>query len=105
MQTISRQLSERNTQVIVVSADNVDANRKLATKMRFGFPLLSDPSLRLIDQFGVRHVGGGFKGNDIARPAVFLFNAQGQLVWKAVTDNWRVRVRPETILEQTAQLH
>tara|TARA_A100001037_G_C14705755_1_gene438092 strand:- start:35 stop:352 length:318 start_codon:yes stop_codon:yes gene_type:complete len=105
LQTISRQLSQRNTRVIVVSADSVDANRKLATRMKFDFPLLSDPSLRLIDQFGVRHVGGGFKGNDIARPAVFLFNARRQLVWKAVTDNWRIRVRPETILEQAAQLN
>ena len=39
-------------------------------------------------------------GGDIARPAVFILDRRGVVQWRDVTDNWRVRVRPETILEQ-----
>jgi peroxiredoxin len=56
-----------------------------------------------IDAFGVRHAGGGIEG-DIARPAVFLIDREGRIVWRELTENWRVRVRPETVLEHLAAI-
>ena len=101
MQSISASLSERNTEIIVISADQVADNQRLAARKGFDFRLLADPELSVIDQFGLRHSGGGFMGNDIARPAVFIADKTGQITWKEFTANWRVRVRPEQILEQT----
>ena len=94
-------LKERNTRVAVVSVDSVEENKRVATKHGFEFSLLSDPDLTVIDLFGVRHPKGGVTGDDIARPAVFIVNAEGKITWKNLTSNWRVRIRPETILEQT----
>ena len=86
---------------MVVSVDTVEENRRLAKKKGFTFPLLSDPDLTIIDRFGVRHPNGGITKNDIARPAVFIARSSGEILWRDVTDNWRVRVRPEIILDQT----
>lgn len=41
---------------------------------------------------------------DIARPAVFVLDREGRVAWRQLTENWRVRVRPEVILEQLARL-
>ncbi len=62
------------------------------------YPLLADPDLAAIDAYGVRHPEG--MGHDIARPATFLVDRQGRVAWRDLTDNWRVRVRPERVLEQ-----
>ena len=101
MQSISQTLAERNTEIVVVSADSVDENRRLAKKKQFDFHLLADPDLTVIDLFGFRHPGAGITGNDIARPAVLIANKEGQITWIALTSNWRVRIHPETILKQT----
>ena len=100
MQSIKSKLEERNTEIIVVSADSVEDNRRLAQKKGFEFHLLSDPEFTVIDRFGLRHINGGLYG-DIARPAVFVADKNGQIKWRHLTDNWRVRVRPETILKAT----
>ena len=101
MQSISDTLKKRNTEIIVVSADQVTDNQRLAARKGFDFRLLADPELTVIDQFGLRHPSGGIMGNDIARPAVFIADKTGQITWTELTANWRVRVRPEQILEQT----
>lgn len=64
------------------------------------FPLLADPDLATIDAYGVRHPEGGMGGVDIARPATFLIDADGRIIWRELTDNWRVRLRPERLLQQ-----
>ena len=66
------------------------------------YPLLADPDLTAIDAYGVRHPEG--MGHDIARPATFLVDRQGRVAWRDLTDNWRVRVRPERVLEQVKAL-
>jgi len=66
----------------------------------FTFPILSDTELAAIDAFGVRHPGGSIEGGDIARPADFVLDRDGRVVWRNIPDNWRVRTRPEEILER-----
>ena len=84
----------------MISADTVEENRRIALKKGFDFHLLSDPDLTIIDRFGLRHKDGGL-GGDIARPAVYIADKSGAITWQHLTDNWRVRVRPETILKHT----
>ena len=93
-----------DTELIAVSVDAVEFTRKVAEAYDIGFPLLSDPGLELIDSFGVRHSDGGIGGEEIARPAVFILDRDGQVVWRELTDNWRIRVRPERLLEELARI-
>jgi len=87
--------------VLAISVDPPEESRRIVEAYGLDFRLLSDPDLRVIDQFGVRHADGGLDG-DIARPAVFILDREGRVVWRDFTANWRVRVRPGRILEQLA---
>jgi len=41
---------------------------------------------------------------DIARPATFVLDREGNIAWKVLPENWRVRVRPETLIEQLEKI-
>ncbi len=71
----------------------------MVEKLGLEFPVLSDPSAEVISAYGVLHPGGGMGGGDIARPAEFLVGSDGTIRWRQLTENWRVRARPEQILE------
>lgn len=71
----------------------------MVERLDLGFSILSDPDLEAIKTFGIVHEGG-MMGKDIARPAVFVFDAQGEVIWKKLPENYRIRVRPEEILEE-----
>lgn len=85
--------------MLAVSTDTVENNEKLARRKDIDFPLLADPELKVIEVYGLRHPGGGPYG-DVARPATFILNSEGRIIWRELTDNWRVRVRPDAVLEQ-----
>jgi len=61
--------------------------------------LLSDVEREAIRGWGVVHEGGKPGGGAIARPATFLVEPDGTISWSSLTDNYRVRVRPEHVLE------
>jgi peroxiredoxin len=67
-------------------------------KANLGYPILSDPDLRVAGAYGLRHVAGGPDGEDIARPASVLIDAAGIVRWTDVTDNFRVRPTPAQVL-------
>ncbi len=71
----------------------------MVRKLGLQYPILSDPRLEVIDRYGVRHPGAGPSG-DIARPATFVLDREGVVRWRDFTDNWRIRLRPERVLEQ-----
>jgi peroxiredoxin Q/BCP len=85
--------------ILGVSVDEAEHSREIVEAYGLEFPILSDPELRMIDAFGVRHEAGGMGGVDIARPAVFVLDRGGRVVWRDLTENWRVRVRPESLLD------
>ena len=78
--------------------DSSAESRKLCQSLGYTFPFLSDPGADTIRQYGVLHPKGGAAGNDIARPAEFLVDASGTIRWVNLTDDIRVRARPESAL-------
>ena len=103
MQSRLDDLHAADAEILAVSVDPVEKSRDLAGKIDLGFQILSDPDLRVIDAYGVRHKDGGLEG-DIARPAVFVLDREGRVVWRDLTDNWRIRVRPERLFEHLAAI-
>ena len=100
MQSRYADFERAGARILAVSVDPPQRSREIVEQYELSFPILSDTDGAAIDAFGVRHASGGIEGNDIARPAVFLFDSSGQLVWRELTDNWRVRPRPESLLAQ-----
>jgi peroxiredoxin len=97
------QIKNLDGQVVAVSVDSAQKNLQVQARHGLDFPLLSDPDLVAIDAFGLRHPKG-MLDNDIARPATFILDREGRIVWKELTDNWRIRIRPGPVLEQLQKI-
>ena len=89
--------------MLAISVDRPEQSRELAEAYDIDYALLSDPDAAVIRSYGLLHPDGGMEG-DIARPAVFVLDREGRIVWRDLTDNWRIRVRPGRILEQLASI-
>ena len=76
-----------------------------AVMLRYGearrIGALLQPEVGLI----VRLSGAGEDGHDIARPAEFLVDAAGTVRWVKLTDDFRIRARPEVVLQAIDDLH
>lgn len=80
--------------VIAVSADSAEDNRALTQKLQVPFTMLSDPKLEAIRSFGVLEAE-----HDLAVPAIFLLNAQGQTVWREIGEAIQDRVKCTELLK------
>ena len=63
------------------------------------FDFLSDPDGKLLDALDMRHVGARYDGADMAQSASFLIAPDGRLLWSKVAENYRIRPKPEEVLE------
>ena len=107
MRGFQHRLSEfdaRGIRVVGISVDSPETSRRQSQKMGYTFPLLSDPTAKVIRRYDVLHPGAGPKGADIARPAEFLLDSDGIVRWVNLTDNIAVRARPEQVLEALNQI-
>ncbi len=101
MRSFEQHLNEfhdRGTEVVAISVDSPAESRKLCQSRGYTFPFLSDPDAKVIRQYGVLHPKGGEDDKDIARPAEFLVDAAGTIRWVNLTDDFRVRARPDEVL-------
>ena len=89
---------QRGFEVVAISVDSPAESQKLCRSRGYTFPFLSDPKAETIRQYGVLHPKGGEEGQDIARPAEFLVDASGTVRWVNLTEDLRIRARPETVL-------
>jgi len=84
--------------VVAISTESVERAREAADYYGLEFALLSDPDLEAVGAYGLFHEDGGI-GGDVARPATLVVDQRGDIVWRELTDNWRVRPRVEDVLE------
>ena len=84
--------------MVGITVDSPAESQKLCQTRGYTFPILSDPKAETIRQYGVVHANGAGAGKDIARPAEFLVDATGTIRWQNLTDDIRVRARPESVL-------
>ena len=94
----------RGVEVVAISVDSPVESRKLCQSRGYSFPFLSDPNTEVIRQYGVLHPKAGEDGQDVARPAEFLVDNAGTIRWVNLTDDIRVRARPEAVLGAIGRL-
>jgi len=100
LQSILDEVRAADAEVLAICRDSVEDNARMAKKLGLEFSVLSDPDLTVTKTYDLLHAEAAIDGGDIARPAVFTLDREGVIRYRALTDNWRVRVRPETFLEQ-----
>lgn len=74
-------------------------------KTGWTYTFLSDPKAEATRRYALLHAGQGPGGTDIPRPAEILIDPSGTIRWVDLTDDYRVRTRPETVLEAYDQLN
>jgi peroxiredoxin len=89
---------------IAISVDTPELSRNLCARNGYTFTFLSDPKAEVIRRYDLVHPRAGIKGQDIARPAEFLLDSSGTVRWVNLTDDVRVRARPEQMIEAAKQL-
>lgn len=89
---------------MAISVDAPEVSRELARKAGYTFPILSDRDAAVIRQYDLLHEGAGMGGQAVARPAEFLLDRTGTVVWRNLTEDYRVRARPEEMLERARSM-
>jgi peroxiredoxin Q/BCP len=97
LQTRITDFERAGARVIAVSPDSVEENKGVRDRFDLAFPILSDPELELTKALGLVHEGA-FQGRDVPRPATFIVR-DGVIVWRDLTDNWRVRIQAGELLD------
>jgi len=96
-------LTARGVRVVAVSVDPPKVTKPHAAKQGYSFPILSDPKAEVIRRYDLLHEGG-FGGSDIARPAEFLIDETGIVRWRNLTEDYKVRIRGDQVLEELDRL-
>ena len=105
MQSRISEFRQTGAEVVAICVDSIEKNAGVVTRLNLDFPILSDPDLKATDAFGLRHKDGyPPNGTDIARPGIFIIDRDGVVRWRKLAENWRIRVRPETVLEHLANI-
>src|SRR5215475_2546716 len=89
--------SRRGTEIVAVVVDPVEQNAQVVRDLGLSYRIVSDPQLAVIDTYGLRDTRPPPEP-PIAHPASFLIDAAGTIRWRNVTDNYRLRPQPDTIL-------
>lgn len=97
MQGFLDELKSRSVRVLAVSVDAPDVSKNLAAKQGYTFPILSDEKLEVLRRYDLVHEGGKRGGADISRPAEFLINADGAVIWRNLTDDYKVRLKADDL--------
>jgi peroxiredoxin len=81
---------------VAVSVDPPEATKKHLARTGWTYTFLSDSKLEALRRYDLVH---HTNGQDIARPAEFLIDPTGTVRWVDKTDDFRIRTRPETVLQ------
>jgi peroxiredoxin len=92
------ELAKRGIRPVAVSVDPPATTREHLAKTGWTFTFLSDPDAQAVRRYDLTHPVGD--GKVIARPAEFLIDPTGTIRWVNLTEDLRVRARPETVLKE-----
>ena len=110
------ELAANNVEVIALSKDDVNTAAAHRKRDSLSMPLLSDPDLKVIRQYGVEHhkaievstgmvnlfgVHGGLSPSikTMAIPTTLLIDEDGIIRWIDQTDDYRLRSHNERVLQ------
>jgi len=87
------ELQQRGADVIAISVDDTDTSAKLVGRLDLSFPLLSDPERAAVQNFGVEDTP-----NEISKPAAFLIDSDGTILFAKVGESAHDRADLDQVL-------
>jgi peroxiredoxin len=88
---------------VAISVDPPAVTRDHVAKMGWTYTFLSDPEVKAIRAYDLEH-----RVSDeqvVSRPGEFLIDPAGIVRWVDLTEDYKVRTRPETVLETFDRLN
>ena len=87
--------------MVAISTDRWDQIPARLEQLTLGMVYLSDPEQSIIDAYGLRDAT---LGKEVARPASFILDGEGRIVWRHLPDDWRVRLSSDDYLRALDQV-
>ena len=101
MQTRYDDFKKAGAEIVAISSSPPEKHKA----MGLGFPMLTDAGGATIRAYGVHHPGAlPFTTMHVARPAELILDESRVVRKRFITENWRVRERPERLLAELAGL-
>lgn len=92
-----QEFQQRKTEVLAISSEDQEAGRRLKAELDLPFPLVVDTDLKVIHAYGVFHENEP-KGRSIARPATFLLDSNGVIIYRYIGVNATDRPSADQVL-------
>jgi peroxiredoxin Q/BCP len=86
-------------EVIAITVDSPEKNRKLSEKLNLPFPVLTDDGHKVIDTYSILDAGG-----KISKAAAFILDKKGIVRWQYIADDYKVRPLDDVLLGELAKL-
>ncbi len=75
-----REFRAREAEVVALAVNTLEGVEGVQLAVQAPYPLLADPDHQVAEAYGVYNL----LGDGLAAPAVFIINADGQLLWSYV---------------------
>ena len=98
------ELGDSGVQVLAISPDLNDRSQELAVRLRARYRFLADRDLAVTRRYGLVHVGGGNKGQDVPRPTTVVLDRRGIVRWLSLADRIQVRPDPDAVARAVREL-
>lgn len=86
-------------EVIAITVDSSEKNKKLSEKLNLSFPILTDDGHKIIDAYSVLDTSG-----KISKAAVFILDKKGIVRWQYIADDYKIRPLDEVLLGELAKI-
>ena len=96
LERIAPEVKKSGGVIVTASMDQWSELAQRQARMALGMTMLADPNGDLVRVFGLEDI---CFGEDIARPAAFLIDAEGVVRWRNLPTSWRYRPEPSAYLE------
>ena len=96
--------------MLALSVDELEQQQMMIDRvaeddgMLIEFPLLSDPDHAVIDRYGLFNPDES-RQRPVPHPTVFVIDKRGEVRWKFIEIDYRIRPTNEDILEALAELN
>ncbi len=92
-------IQSKNAEIFAISVEDIPTTRRTVQRENLEFPVLSDEDLEAVIPYNVEDQE--FPG--VARPATFLLESDGTIVWKSI-DTVDKRVSTAQIIRELEKL-
>jgi len=99
-----RELKSLDVQVLGISVDPPDKAREVQTRLKTGFPILSDHQREVMKTYGTRNLNQEPGEEPLNVPLLVLIDRKGIVRWIHLSEDYRLRAPVTRVLEEARKL-